>query len=56
MMPMPNEWLDNEKKYDLENTKDGDEKLGVCHDTKKGTSLNNFLVMNNWFIDQKIFF
>ena len=41
MMSMPNEWLDNEKKYDLENTKDGDEKLGVCHDTKKGTSLNN---------------
>ena len=35
MMSMPNEWLDNEKKYDLENTKDGEENLGVTHDTKK---------------------
>ena len=56
MMSMPNEWLDNEKKYDLENTKDGEENLGVTHDTKKGISLNNFLVMNNWFNNQKIFF
>ena len=56
MMSMPNEWLDNEKKYDLENTKDGIENLGVSHETKKGISLNNFLVMNNWFNDQKIFF
>ena len=55
MMSMPNEWLDNEKKYDLENTKDGLENLGVTHDTKKGISLNNFLVMNNWFNNQKIF-
>ncbi len=56
MMSMPNEWLYNEKKYDLENTKDGIENLGVSHDTKKGISLNNFLVINNWFNDQKIFF
>ncbi len=56
MMPMPSEWLDNEKEYDLENTKDGVENSGVCHDTRKGISLNNFLVMNNWFNDQKIFF
>ena len=56
MMTMPNEWLDNEKEYDLENTKDGIENLGVSHDTKKGFSLNNFLVMNNWFNNQKIFF
>ena len=40
---MPNEWLDNEKKYDLENTKDGIENSGVSHDTIKGISLNNFL-------------
>ena len=56
MMHMPNEWLDNEKKYDLENTKDGIENSGVSHDTIKGISLNNFLVMNNWFNNQKIFF
>ena len=55
MMLMPSEWLDNEKKYDLENTKDGFENSGVCHDTIKGISLNNFLVMNNWFNNQKIF-
>ena len=55
-MLMPNEWLDNEKKYDLENTKDGVENSGVCHDTINGFSLNNFLVMNNWFNNQKIFF
>ena len=54
MMPMPKEWIDNEKKYDLENTKDGVENSGVCHDTINGFSLNNFLVMNNWFDDQKI--
>ncbi len=56
MMLMPNKWLDNEKKYDLENTKDGVENSGVAHDTMKGISLNNFLVINNWFNDQKIFF
>ena len=55
MMLMPSEWLDNEKKYDLENTKDGFENSGVSHDTIKGISLNNFLVMNNWFNNQKIF-
>ena len=53
---MPNEWLDNEKKYDLENTKDGVENSGVSRDTIKGISLNNFLVLNNWFSNQKIFF
>ena len=56
MMLMPDEWLDNEKKYDLENTKDGVENTGITHDTIKGISLNNFLIMNNWFNDQKIFF
>ena len=44
------------KKYDLENTKNGVENSGVSHDTIEGISLNNFLVMNNWFNNQKIFF
>tara|TARA_Y100000816_G_scaffold151199_1_gene107665 strand:+ start:697 stop:1830 length:1134 start_codon:yes stop_codon:yes gene_type:complete len=56
MMPYPDEWLQNEKEYDLENTKNGIESIGFAHDTKKGISLNNFLIMNNWFNDQKIFF
>ena len=56
MMLMPSKWLDNEKKYDLENTKDGAENSGVAHETIKGISLNNFLVINNWFNNQKIFF
>ena len=56
MMSFPSEWLDNEKKYDLENSIDGVENKSVAHDTKKGISLNNFLVMNNWINDQKIYF
>ena len=55
MMSMPNKWIDNEIEYDLENSKDGTENLGVSHDTRKGISLNNFLIINNWFNDQKIF-
>ena len=55
MMSMPNKWIDNEIEYDLENSKDGAENLGVSHDTKNGISLNNFLIINNWFNDQKIF-
>ena len=55
MMSMPNKWIDNEIEYELENSKDGTENLGVSHDTKNGISLNNFLIINNWFNDQKIF-
>ena len=56
MMPFPDEWLQNETEYDSENTKNGIESIGFVHDTKKGISLNNFLIINNWFNDQKIFF
>ena len=56
LMSFPKKWLSNEKEFDLENTQDGVEKKKIVHDTKKGNSLHNFLVINNWFQDQKIFY
>ena len=54
LMSFPEKWTDNEKEYDLENTKDGFEKKISVHDTIKGNSLHNFLIINNWFNDQKL--
>ena len=54
MMSFPEKWTDNEKEYDLENTKDGFEKKISVHDTIKRNSLHNFLIINNWFNDQKL--
>ena len=54
LMSFPEKWTDNEKEYDLENTKDGFEKKISVHNTIKGNSLHNFLIINNWFNDQKL--
>tara|TARA_B100001173_G_scaffold312021_1_gene331302 strand:+ start:3285 stop:4409 length:1125 start_codon:yes stop_codon:yes gene_type:complete len=54
MMSFPDKWLNNEKKFDSENYKEGIQEKVFVHDTKKGISLHEFLVINNWFKDQKL--
>ena len=54
LMNFPEKWLNNEKKFDEENTKDGLEKKIEVHNTIKGNSLHNFLIINNWVKDQKL--
>ena len=54
LMNFPEKWLNNEKKFDEENTKDGLEKKIEVHNTIKGNSLHNFLIINNWAKDQKL--
>ncbi len=54
LMLFPEKWINNEKKFDEENTKDGLEKKIEVHNTIKGNSLHNFLIINNWFEDQKL--
>ena len=54
LMYFPEKWINNEKKFDEENTKDGLEKKIEVHNTIKGNSLHNFLIINNWFEDQKL--
>ncbi len=54
LMSFPEKWANNEKEYDLENNKDGIKNQIFVHDTKKGISLHEFLIINNWFNDQKL--
>ena len=54
LMSYPKKWLNNEKKFDLENNKEGINHQIFVHDTQKGISLHEFLIINNWFKDQKI--
>ena len=54
LMYFPEKWINNEKKFDEENTKDGLEKKIDVHNTIKGNSLHNFLIINNWIEDQKL--
>ncbi len=55
LMNFPEKWLNNEKIFDQENTKDGLEKKIKVHNTIKGNSLHNFLIINNWVEDQKLY-
>ena len=54
LMYFPEKWINNERKFDEENTKDGLEKKIDIHNTIKGNSLHNFLIINNWIEDQKL--
>tara|TARA_Y100001970_G_scaffold445_1_gene528 strand:+ start:9115 stop:10248 length:1134 start_codon:yes stop_codon:yes gene_type:complete len=54
LMVFPDKWLENEKKFDEENTKSGFEKKQSVNDSIKGNSLHNFLIINNWINDQKL--
>ena len=54
LMSYPKKWLSNEKKFDLENNKEGFIDQIFVHDTQKGISLHEFLIINSWFKDQKI--
>ena len=54
MMSFPNKWLNNEKIFDSENYKEVNQEKIFVHDTKKGISLHEFLIVNNWFKDQKL--
>ena len=55
LMNFPEKWSNNEKIFDQENTKDGLEKKIKVHNTIKGNSLHNFLIINNWVEDQKLY-
>ena len=50
-MSYPEEWFDNEKKFDDENVKDNAENNRIINDSLAGGSLNNYLIINNWLND-----
>ena len=54
LMNFPEKWRNNEKEYDTENYKDGIQEQVFVHNTQKGISLHEFLVINNWFNDQNL--
>ena len=54
LMNFPKKWRNNEKEYDKENYKDGIQEQIFVHNTQKGISLHEFLVINNWFNDQNL--
>ena len=54
LMSFPKKWSNNDRKFDLENNKEGIKDQIFVHDTQKGISLHEFLIINNWFKDQKI--
>ena len=51
LMSYPEEWFDNEKKFDDENVKDNAENNRIINDSLAGGSLNNYLIINNWLND-----